>query len=294
MIYLLYGQDSYRSREKLREIIAEYRKKSEGVLDLHRVDAEDDPDGAMAALRAAPSLFQQKRLAVIERAGLAGEVLWKKLKPVLKDLADNKNVIAVFWEPNESNKFLKFIEQIGAKSQEFRQMTPAEGKRWLAAFLKTRESSVSSALLDEIVLHFIGDTWRMTNEAMKAALGGELTIPAEDADRKIFALLDTFLLDSISALRALTEMQAAGMNEQYIFAAVVNHTRLLLQLTGRSEFPADEKIHPFVLQKARAKVRNLEPAVISRAYKRLFKEDVKIKTGIVDPYNSLVGSILIA
>jgi len=134
----------------------------------------------------------------------------------------------------------------------------------------------------------------LINEAMKAALGGELTIPAEDADRKIFALLDTFLLDSISALRALTEMQAAGMNEQYMFAAVVNHTRLLLQLTGRSEFPADEKIHPFVLQKARAKVRNLEPAVISRAYKRLFKEDVKIKTGIVDPYNSLAGSILIA
>ncbi len=294
MIYLLYGQDSYRSREKLREIVAEYRKKSEGVLDLHQVDAEDDPDGAIAALRSAPSLFQPKRLVVIERAGLAGETLWKKLKPVLKNLAGDKNVIAVFWEPDESKKFLKFIEPIGAKSQEFRRMTSAEGKRWLAAFLKTRDSSVSDAILDEIILHFIGDTWRMTNEATKAALGGELAIPAEDADRKIFALLDAFLLDSISALRALAEMQAAGMNEQYIFAAIVNHTRLLLQLTGRSEFPADEKIHPFVLQKARAKVRNLEPAVINQAYERLFKEDVKIKTGSSNPFASIVSILLAA
>ena len=292
MIYLLYGQDSYRSREKLCEIIAEYRKKSEGILDLHRVDAEDDPDGTIAALRAAPSLFQRKRLAVIERAGLAGETLWKKLKPVLKNLADDKNIIAVFWEPDESKKFLKFIEPLGAKSQEFRQMTPAEGKRWLAAFLKTRDSSVSNALLDEIILYFIGDTWRMTNEAMKAALGGELTIPAEDANRKIFALLDAVLLDSISALRALAEMQAAGMNEQYIFAAVVNHIRLLLQLTGRSEFQADEKIHPFVLQKARAKVRRLAPAKIRRAYEHLFGEDVKIKTGAIDSQFSLMRILL--
>ena len=42
MIYSLYGPDTYRSRQKLKQIIEEFQKKSGGHLSLEKFDAEKD------------------------------------------------------------------------------------------------------------------------------------------------------------------------------------------------------------------------------------------------------------
>ena len=63
MIYLLYGEDTFRSRKKLAEIIEQYRAKMGSDLNVRRVDAEEeDLAVVLGGVLEAGSLFVQKKL----------------------------------------------------------------------------------------------------------------------------------------------------------------------------------------------------------------------------------------
>jgi len=64
MIYSLYGPDTYRSRQKLKEIIAEFQKKSGNALSLEKFDAEEDDFSKIVSAAENQSLFQEKKLVV--------------------------------------------------------------------------------------------------------------------------------------------------------------------------------------------------------------------------------------
>src|SRR3989344_824222 len=66
MIYFLYGADSYRSREKLREIIGGYREKHGNFLNFSRFDAEDQNLTDLKIAGKMQSLFSPKQMVVIE------------------------------------------------------------------------------------------------------------------------------------------------------------------------------------------------------------------------------------
>ncbi|MBI2096839.1 MAG: hypothetical protein HYT40_01635 [Candidatus Sungbacteria bacterium] len=296
MIYILYGEDSYRSRAKLREIAAEYRKKIKGVLDLHRFDAETDDAASFIKETKSISLFQQKKLVIVERFSRAGEKFLKQMKANAEEWQADSNTIVVLWDDageSAAQKFVKALEPFAAKVQHFGPMSIAEAKKWFDTWLKAQGLALAPSVTAELTDKFHADTWQLTNEAGKIGLGGEPALTKESAERKIFSLTDYFLVNSIQALRALLALRQASTNEQYIFSAIVNHVRLLLLMSDGKEARLEENIHPFVLQKARAKARGLEPSRIRGAYERLFDEDAKIKIGLSDPYSSLVNLILL-
>ncbi|MBI2054718.1 MAG: hypothetical protein HYT39_01310 [Candidatus Sungbacteria bacterium] len=292
MIYILYGQDSFRSRQKLREIIAEYQKKNEGTLDLHRFDAETDDPREIAEAGKSQSLFQKKKLVVIERPSVNWEKLARVLKPVLKDWAEDKNVFVIFWDNaagKDFNAFLKVVEPHAEKTQEYKQMSPGEVLRWFSEYIKDRKLGLSAENARELLAKYSQDTWQLVNEAEKVALGGEMAEPLFLADEKIFRFIDAALVDQISALKELTNLRNRGIDDYYLYAALVNHVRTLLAVAD-GDTPSG--IHPFVLQKARAKTRRLSREYLKSVYTKLFFEDAKTKIGVSDPYASLVSIIL--
>lgn len=115
MIYLLYGSDTRRSREKLNEIIAEYRKKY-GDLNIHKFDAEEDEEGKIKNVLEASSLFSPKKLVVIR--GLSGapgkEVIFKIFEHL-------KDTIVVLWERELSREEFAQIRPYAVKVQEFKE-----------------------------------------------------------------------------------------------------------------------------------------------------------------------------
>ena len=295
MIYVLYGQDSYRSREKLNEIIGEYRAKTNGVFDFHRFDAEDDAMDLLERAGQSASLFQKKKLIVIERPSRGSEAFFKKLRLLAGVWEDDKNTIVVLWDDADKTglkKVLAIVEPMAAKIQVYSPMAIQQERRWALDFIKNQKLTVPTKAIDEILQTAHGDTWRLANELSKIALGGERTELIKSDDRIIFAFLDAALVDPRAALQALMRLHILGSSEQYIFSALTNHIRLLLLVAEGRGLGPEEKTHPFVLQKARAKVRLLRIESIRRAFERMFQYDVKIKTGAIDPHFALVSVLL--
>lgn len=115
MIYLLYGSDTRRSREKLNEIIAEYHGKY-GDLNVHKFDAEEDGEGEIKNALEASSLFSQKKLVVIRGLSKVPEK-----EAIFKTFEHLKDTIVVLWERELSKEEFAQILPYAVKVQEFKE-----------------------------------------------------------------------------------------------------------------------------------------------------------------------------
>lgn len=118
MIYLLYGPDTVRSREKLNEIISEYRKKSGDGINFYTFDAEEDDSGEMKRVLAAASLFSSKKIVVLKYLTLSPnkEVLLDELKKI----KDSRDTIVFLWERELGEKIVSELRPYCSKTQEFK------------------------------------------------------------------------------------------------------------------------------------------------------------------------------
>jgi len=122
MLYLIYGSDTTRSQQKLNEIIEEFRKKNGGDLAVYRFDAEEDELPPIKTALETNSLFQKKKLVVIQHALRADKLGgFKNIK--FKELKDSSNTIVVLreWELDKTAiKRLAEIKPLCSKIQEFK------------------------------------------------------------------------------------------------------------------------------------------------------------------------------
>lgn len=292
MIYLLYGADSFRSRAKLRQITEEYRKKHEGALDLFRFDAKIDNPEMLEEAGKAQSLFQKKKLIVVEGAAKAGAKFEPHLKRFLREWKEDKDVVAFFWDEGSAkdlSSYIKKVEPHAAKAQEFKEMAPAEAARWLGEFVKEKNLKLDASQVRELLNRFSASTWQLATEAEKAALGGEMGRPLFLPEEKIWGFLDASLLHPRAALHALSRLVAEA-DEYYLWASFVGHVRTLV-MAADGELPAS--IHPYAADKARRKVRALDPRKLEALYEKLFYEDANTKTGVSAPFSALTDVALL-
>ncbi|MBI3627379.1 MAG: hypothetical protein HY220_01330 [Candidatus Sungbacteria bacterium] len=292
MIYFLYGEDSFRSREKLHEILAEYKKRRGQSPDVAWFDGETDDARTLRDVGKSQSLFQEKKLLIIERVLLNWEPVEKVLKTELNAWGDDVNIVAIFWEEGSEKdvvKLAKLLKSKDVKAQEFPQMSPAEARGWLKRYVGAHNLKISGNDLEHLLSNFT-NTWQLVHEAEKLSLGGESGEPLFLPEEKIFSFLDYFLIDERSALRALARLKESGLDGHYLFASLVGHLRTLLLLSDPAIEPKD--LHPFVVKKGREKLRRVAIDEIQAMYERFFEADAKIKIGMNDPYSAITDSIL--
>lgn len=288
MIYLLWGADTYRSLEKLHAITAEFRAKS-GEFDVQEFDAETDAATGLSERLKAKSLFQKKKLITVRRPAAGKEPFQKELKAFLKTAAHDPDIIVVLWQPGEAKKLAAMVEDLEGKSQEFKEMSAAEERRWLAAFIRQENLSLPENEIERLLGAFSGDTWRLVHEAEKCSLGGELGA-AEAAEQKNYAFLDAFLVHRESALEALIRLRASGANDFMLFGSVAAHIRNLIAAASGAELSGS---YPAAREAARRKLPKIKREVLEPTLEKLFDEDIKIKTGRTDPYTSLIDLVIL-
>jgi len=69
MIYFLYGEDTYRSKEELRGMIEKNKKDNTGWVDFIRIDASDKQADVFKEFKQAintVSMFSEKKMMIIE------------------------------------------------------------------------------------------------------------------------------------------------------------------------------------------------------------------------------------
>lgn len=291
MIYLLYGSDTYRSRQKLNEIINRYREKNGQDAPVYRIDLEEAGVSEIKKILETRSLFSPQKMLVVEHPFSASS----DHRELYTSLSAAHELDAVLlWDRElggDSKERLAEIKPICEKIQEF---APLSGKKlldWIGEEAKKREMRLAPKTLAELSL-LGGDSWRIIQALEQQTLDGGANKESNWRKASIFDLGDAFFSMPQKAILHLLSLLDEGHHDFNIFSYLVNHTRTLITVKSFSErrqpIPSSYGIHPYAAKKAAAQVRFYSFADLIQKFQKFFVHDFRIKTGVTKPKDALL------
>jgi len=301
MIIFLYGQDNYRARKKLKELIEHYKKIHKTGLSLRYFDAgklsfEDLEDEVKQV-----SIFKEKKLLILINAFSNTEFKKSFVKKGKKFIESDDTVL--FYELDKVDKrdaLLKFLNK-HAKSQEFQLLEGLRLKNWLKKEFQERKAEIKEQALDKFISFVDNNSWQMVNEIQKLAHfknGKEIGIKdielliKPNVEPNIFKTIDAIASkDKKRALKFLKDHLEKGDSPFYLFSMINYQFRNLLiikdLLIKNLSLRDLSGLHPFVIRKSCVLAEKFEFSELKKIYQKIFKIDLNIKTGKADPETAL-------
>lgn len=314
MIIFIYGEDSYRSRQKLNEILAHFKDANKSnsnlqYLDGKSLDFQSFKDGVFQS-----SLFGGKKLTII--ADVFSNVAFKEGFVRNAKIFDNIRDVIVFFEDHDIGKkdsFLEAIEKTG-KVQQFNLLKGSLLKKWVEEELKKNEMMIDPLALEKLVIFIGNDPWRMISELGKltALKSGEPSsrkkILSQDVERMVKPKVEADIFKTIDSISLKNKKQAIGLLHKhlekedsplYLLSMISYQFRNLLvvrDLIDRGKpyqsISKITKLHPFVVSKSYAQAQSFTYQELKKIYQKILKIDLEIKSGRIEPETAL--DILIA
>lgn len=307
MIYFIYGEDSYRSKIKLKEIVAHYKEVHKSGLNLVWQDVKESGFKDLIGNFRIASMFDEKKLIILKNVFASKDFQEDFLKEI-KTLNDSKHIVVIFEKEavDERGKLFKALKK-DAKCQEFSFLAPAQLKAWVAKEFSARggpafggEGARIEPSAIELLLNCTGsDLWHLENEIKKLCnfRHGE-TIKKEDVflmvrpkiENDIFKTIDAIAQrDKKEALDFLKKHIEAGDSPLYLLSMFAYQFKNLLIIKELMEkgntyalLAAKSRLHPFVVKKTYYLCNKFSLEELKNIYKKIFQMDLDIKTGKVD------------
>lgn len=299
MIIFLYGQDVYRSREELRKIIQEHEKASLNWFNFVRIDAQDNEVEIFEQIRQTAntvSMFNEKKLVVVENIFLAPEEVQKNILEFLKnkDLEKDKDIMIVFWaeKVEENNELFKFLKT-KTKTQEFKELRSVQLRNWIKNYILEQGGEIEPRAVDKLIEYIDSDLWRMTNEINKL-LNYNKEIKPENIELLVKPEIDLNIFDMVDALgqknkqrvlKLFNQQIEKGEDEFYLLSMFVSQIRNLLKIKSTPLAKLD--LHPFVIRKTLYQAKNFTFEELKKIYYQLMTIDLEAKTGKTDIMTAL-------
>ncbi|MCA9388439.1 DNA polymerase III subunit delta [Candidatus Berkelbacteria bacterium] len=312
MILFFYGEDTYRSLVKLKEIKAKYIDASLGDTNLAELDGRSVKAADLAPQIYALPFLAKSRLVIIRDAFT--KTIQEELQDILPKVPDT--TVLIIFESGLPDKRLKLFKELKkfAKVQEYPLLAGNLLNSWIRQFLSRWQVEIEPTALRELVERTGGVTARLATELTKLATQ-LLSEPsrvivkqhiveqvASSAPTSVFALTDALLRSPSQALKTLRQLLGQGENAQYLVAMVASGLRSLALIRwtlDQGHSPADiarvTKLNPFVVKKQLSLARSLSLAEITSSYRRLADLDIGVKHGTIESSLALelfVGSKL--
>lgn len=318
MILFLYGEDTYRLKQKIKELKQKHITASLGDTNLAVLDGKTvTADNIIRQVLAFPFLAKS-RLIIIENllnsrkpsaSPKAGETSPKggetreKIVEFLPKIPSSS--IVVFAEEGMPDKRTALFKKLNQPkiSQEFKLLEPNELNRWIQKQVEERGGEIEPDAISKLVEYVGNDLWRLSNELDKlTAYSQQLT--AENIELLIKPQIESNvfnLIDNIGAknrkraLQELHQLLEAGQNELYILSMIVYQFRNLLivrdfverGVTNQYDIAKKASLHPFVAGKTLAQAKNYTIEELKKIYALLLDYDIAIKTGKIDSKTAL-------
>ncbi|MCD6549998.1 DNA polymerase III subunit delta [bacterium] len=304
MIILLHGQDSYRLKKKLKDILEQSKKESKGNLYLKRFSSKDfDFEEFKNEYQSTP-LFLEKKFLILEN--LSATDALKEVISFLKKQSDFKNTI-VFYEESvleEGSLLLKFVKKNGI-SFKFELLEEGELIKWIKEEFKKYKVEIDSSIASTLVEFFGNDLWLLSNEIRKIVLlslnKGRIT--PESITHLVRTKLETDIFQTIEAISSQNKDKALRFLYRHIEqgdSPFYLLSMLRLQITNllivkelvQKGFPLDvisskRKLSVFVVRKYIRLSYRFSLESLKKIYWKIFQYEIKIKTGKVDPVLAL-------
>ena len=317
MVIFIYGEDTFRSRQKLKEFKEKFIREVDPsgnsivVLNGETANLAKISDAANAS-----SLFSRKRMIVVEN------VLKNKSKLIQDEIAeyfkkqktDQENII-IFWDVHSGDKLGKsklfnFLSKPNEKSalkkfvQPYPVMSNGEILNWTRKEFVDRGGKISQTALYALTGLFGNDLWIINNEINKLInykKGEEITemdvreMVKGKINENIFALTDAIGANNKGrALELIAHEIEAGAAETYLLFMIIRQFKIMLQVRvgmdqnlSPKEIASELKIHPFVVQKSFGQVRNFSSEKLIKIISKLIQVDSDMKSGKQDLLTAL-------
>lgn len=312
MIIFFYGEDTYRSSQKLNQIKDKFIKEvdSSGMNLIALDGAKLKFEEFNQQVKASPFLAR-KRMVIIKN--LISENKSKEIQKEIVDLLNNKwenqkdDHILVFWEAADHSKSKsknalwdrlvkeKFAEQ-------FKPLTPLQLNNWIEKEIIRHGSKIDKQAVPFLAALVGNDLWQMSSEIDKLVNYCQTKpITAQDIDGLVKAKFDDNIFNLVDALGNNNKKLALKlMSDQFnletdvmqLFGMLIRQFRILLLTKslaeknprlGKEKVIQELAIHPFVAQKALFQIKNFTLAKLKQIYTQLLEIDLKIKTSSVKP-----------
>ncbi len=189
MIIYLFGPDSYRRQQKLKEIIKSYQEKH-SVFSIENFDLEaQDEFFRFKDYCSQETLFAVKKMAVIKNSSEIKDTngYLNELKNLLKSLISDENTIIILSQNKEFNKDFDFLLKKPVNSQEFKNLEPEKFEFFIAKEAKNRRIDLAPKTIEFLARIFKGNSWGVITEIEKLSLlNPNKEIDPEDVKRCVF------------------------------------------------------------------------------------------------------------
>ncbi len=305
MILFLYGEDDFRSSEKLAEIKNEFLKKNGSGTILSVFDFEEDVrENVVADILSAGGLFGDKKIVIVKNLMVDGKT--EKQANILeilerrKNLAKDEDTMLIFWEkgaPRKNGKIFKYICSIG-KSESFEKLSEVALENWIKDGVKKANGKISFNAVKKLATYAGDDLFLLSNEIEKLVNYAK-EIEGEHIDLLTNSKIESDIFQTIESLASGNKKDAISLLHRqlekgddpfYIFSMYVYQFRNLLKIAGlyfsglSNEYAIakEAKLHPFVVKKGLTQVRKIDLKKLKNIYRNLADLDLKIKTGKID------------
>jgi DNA polymerase-3 subunit delta len=304
MIIWVYGEDTFRSRQKLKELITSFKSKFDpNGLNLIFFKEKTSTDEFFQAASSSP-FIAEKKMVVVENLSLTVKGKeWEELSALWKRVPEE--TIVVLWEGPDAKDLDKAFSTMPKKEvfyYNFPLLSANEARRWLADQAKQKRIKIMPALLDLLIQKVGQDLWRLDSELDKLmSRAGGKEIKKEHIDE----LIDTRLEDNIflfcdflaqrkanAAVSILEKLIKSGFNEVELLGKLIWQLKVILKLRSYMDnsptvdpgkAAKDLGLHPFVVKKNSAVLKKFDINYLKNIYKQALSLDIKLKSGQVDP-----------
>ncbi|MFY9484544.1 MAG: DNA polymerase III subunit delta [Patescibacteria group bacterium] len=298
--YLIYGEDTFRSRQKIEAIRGRYREKF-ADLEIINLAGGSVSFEELESKLFAQAMFANRKLVVISGfLSQAPRKIQEQLTARLDDIPDS--TVTVFYEQGQPDRRLVVFKKLNRPgfSEQYKLLTQIELVPWIEAHVKQYQGTITRQAAEQLALWFGSDTWRIHQEIAKlltfdstitVELVGKLTPP--EAQGNIFELLDTLWSgNEQDAARKLTELVTSGQPLLQILSTIATAIRnLLLVKESIESSPSITSfqvartlaLHPYVVTKAFRSVRSIDKSELVRKLELVGYIDQRIKTGRLEP-----------
>ncbi len=310
MVIVVYGDDGFRVRERVREMREAFVKKFDPTgLNVSVFPADDQAAVTPGAvLQAAGSLpFLAPKRLVIVREAIAG--LRKEAERAWIDGVGRvpDSSILIFWETadagavEKSALFKRLKETADMHVYPFPTLQGAALAEWIAQRAGLHGAKIEPDAVRALMERVGSDLWQLDGELGKLAgfaVGAPITaamvreLVRASFEGQIFALVDAISRrEPHEALKLLEQERQAGSDDFYLLSMLARQVRLLIGVRallderGRAT-PAEAAealgCAPFVAGKALAQARGFTIDDLHRTHDLLYAYDVALKSGRLD------------
>ena len=311
MIIFLYGKDTYRLQQKLREIEAQYKEVHKSGLNLEKIDALQIEFEEFTDKLFQYSMFIKKKLFFLENL-FSSQKFKEKFLEKIKEIAKSQDLIVVFEKkelPKRDKLFLNLKKQ--GKSQEFECLKGKVLENWIKNEFQKEKIKVSEQAMS-LLLEFIGnDLWQLSNEikklvCLKKSLKADDLIEevkSEDVEILVKPKLEANIFKIIDALsqknkkKALKLIQESLLKENkplailnminFQFRGLLIAKTLMEEGKTLNDFLKLNILKPYPTRKCWYASTGFSLNQLKKIYQKIFEADLSMKTGKIQPEEGL-------